>query len=181
MPRHSTPVRRTATESQISDLIEEYGLPLRRYAVWLTGGDRWRAEELVQETVIRAWRHPDVITNRRHSSLVPWLFTVARRLSIDAERARRARPRETSDAGLEEMPEACDSTFDKILTSAVVRQALLTLSPEQRAVLVCIYYQGMTGKETSRALGVPLGTVKSRGHHALKSMQRRLHAQRCTL
>ena len=73
-------------------LYSEHGGPLLGYVLRLTGGDRTQAEDVVQETLLRAWRHPDALTGR---PVRPWLFTVARNLVVDAHRARRARPPET--------------------------------------------------------------------------------------
>jgi len=64
----------------------------------LTSGDRQRAEDIVQETLLRAWQHPDAIAERPPR---PWLFAVARNLAVDAYRARKARPREVGEAALE--------------------------------------------------------------------------------
>ncbi|WP_410971757.1 sigma factor, partial [Salmonella sp. SAL4437] len=58
----------------------------------LTGGDRAQAEDVVQETLLRAWKHPEALAGR---PVRPWLFTVARNLVVDAHRAKRARPTET--------------------------------------------------------------------------------------
>jgi len=69
-------------------LYAEHGGALLRYALHLTGGDRQRAEDLVQETIVRAWRHPEALADRPAR---PWLFAVARNLAVDSYRARQAR------------------------------------------------------------------------------------------
>src|ERR1700753_2997038 len=81
-----------ADEAYIRGVQPEHGAALLRYALHLTGGDRQRAEDLVQETVLRAWRHPAALADRPAR---PWLFAVARNLAVDAYRARQSRPPET--------------------------------------------------------------------------------------
>ena len=84
-----------ADEAFIRALYAEHGGALLRYALHLTGGDRQRAEDLVQETIVRAWRHPEALADRPAR---PWLFAVARNLAVDAYRARQARPPEVGQA-----------------------------------------------------------------------------------
>ncbi|MGH3287227.1 MAG: sigma factor, partial [Streptosporangiaceae bacterium] len=62
---------RVADEAFVRALYAEHGGALLRYALHLTGGDRQRAEDLVQETIVRAWRHPEALTDRPAR---PWLF-----------------------------------------------------------------------------------------------------------
>src|ERR1700732_5443668 len=75
------------------DLYAEHGPALLRLATALTGGDRGRAEDLVQETMLRAWTHRAEL-DIQHRSPRAWLITVVQRLAVDAHRARRARPAE---------------------------------------------------------------------------------------
>ncbi|MFD9541369.1 sigma-70 family RNA polymerase sigma factor [Streptomyces sp. NPDC060022] len=152
-------------------IIEENGPALRRFTLSLVNGDTTRAEELYQETLIRAWQHPEAIAaSASYSSFRPWLVTVSRHIAIDCERARKARPQEAdSNAALELIAEGTDA-FERILNVQAVRAALMELGPDHREVLVCLYYRGMSGQDTAKELGVPLGTVKSRAHYAVKMM-----------
>lgn len=80
-------------------LHDEHAHALWRYVVGLTDGDRGRAEDVVQETLIRAWRQPDVLA-QSHGSARNWLFAVAKRIVIDEWRFARSRPELlTCDAG----------------------------------------------------------------------------------
>src|SRR5579875_2512697 len=84
-------------EMLVRALYAEHAGPLLRYTLHLTSGDRQRAEDIVQETLVKAWLHPDAIADRPAR---PWLFAVARNLAVDSYRARRARPREVGEAAL---------------------------------------------------------------------------------
>src|SRR5882757_5889080 len=75
-------------------LHDEHAGALWGYVLRLTG-DRGRAEDVVQETLLRAWRHPEILDTRQGSPRA-WLFTVARRIVIDEWRAARARPEITT-------------------------------------------------------------------------------------
>jgi len=102
-----------ADEAFIRALYAEHGGALLRYALHLTGGDRQRAEDLVQETIVRAWRHPEALADRPAR---PWLFAVARNLAVDAYRARQSRPPEVGQAVLDTLP-ADDDAYPRILGS----------------------------------------------------------------
>ncbi|MEI6622857.1 MAG: sigma factor, partial [Actinomycetes bacterium] len=90
-----------ADDELVRALYSEYGAALLSYVTGLVGGDRQRAEDIVQETLLRAWRHPDVLDRRGGRSVRAWLFTVARNLAVDSFRARSARPAETFTAASE--------------------------------------------------------------------------------
>ena len=97
------PSERACDEALVRALYAEHAAPLLRYALRLTSGDRQRAEDIVQETLLRAWLHPEAIAERPAR---PWLFAVARNLAVDSHRARNARPREVGEAALELVPVA---------------------------------------------------------------------------
>ncbi|MGP3638028.1 sigma-70 family RNA polymerase sigma factor [Streptomyces sp. 24-1644] len=159
-------------ERALADLQREHGPALFHFLLGLTFGDRQRAEDLLQETLVRAWQHPEAF-DAPYESMRPWLFTVGRRLAIDARRSRLARPAEVSDTVLESAP-APQDTADSAVRALDVREAVKTLSPEHRAVLVQIYFRGMSVGETAQELGIPAGTVKSRSYYALRLLSRSL-------
>jgi RNA polymerase sigma-70 factor (ECF subfamily) len=155
-----------ADEAFIRTLYAEHGGALLRYALHLTGGDRQRAEDLVQETIVRAWRHPEALADRQPR---PWLFAVARNLAVDAYRARQSRPPEVGQAALETVPVSDDA--DRTLESWAVAEALASLRPDHRKVIVETYYRGCSVAEAAATLGIPTGTVKSRTYYALKALK----------
>lgn len=159
----------TADDRLLRALYAEHGGPLLGYILRLTGGDRQQAEDVVQETLLRAWRHPEALSGR---PVRPWLFTVARNLVVDAHRARQARPPEAGEAPLAVLPAADD--IDRALESWTVAEALADLSPQHRAVLIETYYRGLSVAEAATVLGVPPGTVKSRVYYALRALRRAL-------
>jgi RNA polymerase sigma-70 factor (ECF subfamily) len=148
-------------------LHEEHGGALWSYVVGLTNGDRAQAQDVVQETMLRAWRNPDVL-GQTSGSARGWLFTVAKRIVIDEWRTARSR-RERVTEQLPEQPVAdgADRTLDRQLVVAALR----TLSVEHRDVLMECYFRGASVAEAAVSLGVPAGTVKSRTHYALRALR----------
>ena len=147
-----------------------YARPLHHYVVRLTG-DHELAQDVVQEAMVRAWRHPEVLTNGR-GSVRGWLLTVVRNLVIDRVRARDARPPEVAEdvTGLDAGPTQRDHA-DAVAAAVTVHAALGALSPEHRAVLEQVYLHGRNLEEAAAALGVPKGTVKSRSFYALRALR----------
>lgn len=164
----STLTRHTEAHA-LARLHSEHGKALYGFLLGLTFGDRHRAEDLLQETLVRAWKHPEALESG-HASMRPWLYTVARRLAIDARRARQVRPPEVGPDALKHAPAADDRT-EQAVAALDVREALRLLSPEHRAVLVQIYFRGASVCEAAEALGVPAGTVKSRTYYALRALR----------
>jgi RNA polymerase sigma-70 factor (ECF subfamily) len=153
-------------EALVRALYSEHAGPLLRYALHLTSGDRQRAEDIVQETLLRAWLHPEAISERPAR---PWLFAVARNLAVDAYRARRARPHEVGEGALELL--SAPDEADRALESWAVADALRSLRPEHRRVLLETYYRGRSVAEAASVLGIPAGTVKSRTFYALRALK----------
>ena len=134
--------------------------------------DRTSADDVVQETFIRAWRHlPKLSADDR--PIRPWLFRVARNLLIDADRAARSRP-----VIVQPMPDedaGTDMGLEQVLDRELVSAALQHLSPAHRAVLIEAFYNGGSLVAVARELGIPHGTARSRLHYALQALRQQLH------
>ena len=162
--------------SDLSELFDEtvmraayadHGRALLEFVLTKTGGDRQWAEDVVQETMLRLWRHirdTDFVRDLR-----PLLFTMARRQVIDGYRRRGARPREVGAWELEEVAAADD--LDRSLLALTVKRALMHLDCAHRAVIVGLYFQGRTITDVADLLAIPVGTVKSRAYYGLCALR----------
>jgi RNA polymerase sigma-70 factor, ECF subfamily len=148
---------------------DEHADVLWRFCLRLVGNDRAHAEDVAQETLLRAWRHRTVLEGPP-AAVRSWLFTVARNIVIDDWRSRRARP-EVPVAEVPEQRRGDDDQSDQLLLSWMVAEALTHLSEDHRTVLLECYYRGRSVAEAARLLGVPEGTVKSRTHYALRALR----------
>ena len=149
-------------------LHDEHAGALWGHCLRLTNHDRARAEDVCQETLLRAWRHASLL-DESQGSVRAWLFTVARNIVIDESRTRRSR----SEIPMAELPEHVSDrdASDELLMTWVVADAVTRLSPEHRAVLQQTYFKGHPVAEAARRLGIPEGTVKSRTHYALHALR----------
>ncbi|MFI9360933.1 sigma-70 family RNA polymerase sigma factor [Kitasatospora sp. NPDC053057] len=155
-------------EELMRALYREHAGPLFAFVLHLVAGDRQRAEDVVQETLVRAWRNIHRL-DPQADSLRPWLVTVARRIVIDDHRSARARPREVDAEALEQLP--AEDDIERALRMMTVADALADLSPAHREVIVETYLKGRTAKEAAAELGIPAGTVRSRVFYALRSLR----------
>lgn len=166
-----SPVGRRCLVPDRAELLRElhggHADALWAFTLRLTAGDRGRAEDVVQETLLRAWRSPSVLQAPEPARRA-WLCTVARNIVIDEWRSRRVR-REVPTADPPES--ATEDRTDAMVQSWLVADALSRLSTDHRRVLVECYYRGRSVAEAARTLGVPEGTVKSRTHYALRALR----------
>jgi RNA polymerase sigma-70 factor (ECF subfamily) len=148
-------------------LHDEHAGVLWAYVVNLTNGDRGKAQDVVQETLLRAWRNPSVL-EQSNGSARGWLFTVARRIVIDEWRSTRNKPEVVTEAVPDRgTPDLTGRIADRQLVVAAMR----TLSPEHREVIAECYFRGSTVTQAAATLGIPAGTVKSRSHYALRALR----------
>ncbi|MDJ0343359.1 sigma-70 family RNA polymerase sigma factor [Streptomyces sp. H10-C2] len=169
-PRSAT--RRT--DERFTALIRSHRQPLLRYTRSLLPGDPQRAEDAVQETLLRAWLAiPTEAQPRRADGFelgLPWLCTVARNVVIDWSRRDGVRPALPS-AYLPETESSADEQA-RVVDRTHLVELLAPLSRPHREVLVYTYLLGCSGPDTALALGIPTGTVKSRLHHAIRDLRR---------
>ena len=165
VPTGSRPHR----DALLTELYEEHSAALLSFVTRLTSGDTQWAEDVVQETLLRAWRNA-VPTGDGVPPVRSWLFTVARRIVIDGIRRRSARPSEVGGSEILQLIPDTDR-IDEMLTSLAVTEALAALSPAHREVLMEVYFRGSKIDEAARTLGIAPGTVKSRTYYALRALK----------
>ncbi|MEV0406054.1 sigma-70 family RNA polymerase sigma factor [Actinoallomurus sp. NPDC050550] len=148
-------------------LYAEHGPGLLSYVNRMLS-DPHQAEDVVQETMLRAWRNADRLTPECGSAS-SWLFRVAHNITIDKIRARKARPAEVEETAA--APSPLDDHAPAVVGSVFLARALSMLTPEHREVLVQVYYADRTASQAAQILGLPVGTVKSRAYHALRRLR----------
>ena len=153
----------------VDGLYDEHAAALWRYARRLTG-DEARAQDVVQETLLRAWQHPEVADNNERSARA-WLFTVARNIVIDETRTARFRRELSTPDDVGAFDGACPDEVDAAMDRLLIGDALARLTPEHREVVRRSYFQGWTTAQIAADLGIADGTVKSRLHYALRALR----------
>jgi RNA polymerase sigma-70 factor, ECF subfamily len=149
---------------------DTHGKALLRYVLGLTRGDMPFAEDVVQETLLRLWRRPEVL-QQPSDAVRAWLFTVARNQVIDDRRsARYAREIRTADMPEQPSADGANATCDSMILS----DALKSLRRDQRVAVIRAYYLGQTIADIAAHEQIPEGTVKSRLHYALHALRNRL-------
>ena len=145
--------------------IEAHIPGLRRFARQLLRGDPERADDLVQDTLERAWAKLHLY--RRGTDLRAWLFTVMHNVHVNKVRATRV-----TDTLEDELPELAQraSQGDALLVRDLDR-AIARLPTEQRAVLLLVTLEEMSYEEVARALDIPIGTVMSRLSRAREKLR----------
>ncbi|MFI6448269.1 sigma-70 family RNA polymerase sigma factor [Kitasatospora sp. NPDC050543] len=167
--------RATLDHDELAELYRLHGPYLLRSVLRVTNGDRGKAEDILQETLLRAWQHPEVMSRGPERSR-PWLFTVARRIAIDHLRMAGARAQEV----MTDIPEertAVVNPFDEVLASQDLCAVLARLQPHHREVVVELHLKDRSVADTAVALGVPVGTVKSRNFYAIRVLRKVLAEQ----
>jgi len=149
-----------ADDAVLRDVYERFGGAVYTVALSILG-DPGRAADVVQSTFVNAWQaasrfNPD-------QELAPWLYTIARRQAIDAyRRDRRSRPVDAAELDDATAAVSLEATWE----AWQVRVALDQLSEDERVVVKLAWFEGLAHTEIAEALGVPVGTVKSRSHRA---------------
>jgi RNA polymerase sigma-70 factor, ECF subfamily len=137
-------------------LHDEHAAPLLRYTQRLTGDDQF-AQDVVQETLLRASKKNPEILQQGVTASRAWLYTVAREVAGERRGTRAGEP--PSD------------TTESALDSWLVADALTQLTPDHRTVIIRAYYMGQSVAELAAELDVPPGTVRSRLHYGLRALR----------
>lgn len=153
-------------DARLAALYDLHAGPVWRYVVHLTG-DRAGADDIVQETLLRAWRTPRILADDPASARA-WMFTVARHLVIDEVRSAHSR-HEQAVGDIPERPTSDDT--DALFEAILIEEALAAISVDHRAVIVKAYYGGRSVAQTAAELDIPEGTVKSRLHYGLRALR----------
>ncbi|MEV6848335.1 sigma-70 family RNA polymerase sigma factor [Actinoplanes sp. NPDC051411] len=154
---------------RIGALIETYRPMLLRF-LGRNGQSPEGAEDIFQETMFRVWRNLDNMPGDRDGTR-RWLFAVARRLMIDGERRRQARPLEVCLLEPSRIAGG-EQPGDWVIARESLRTAFSGLGERHREVLIEVYCDGKPMAVVARELGIPLGTVKSRAHHGMRALRR---------
>ena len=146
---------------------------------WTLVGDPDLAEDVAQETFVRAWRHGTDFDPRK-GSVRSWLFRITQNLAIDALRMRRAEPMdpETLLAHLALDDDPVDH-ITRLEDAERMRAAVRGLPTPQQRALVLAAYLGRTAEEISRIEHIPLGTAKTRIRAAMLRLRATLGEEAC--
>jgi RNA polymerase sigma-70 factor (ECF subfamily) len=155
-------------DTTITGLYQTYRAPLLAFVLRLTGGDRQLAEDVVQETMVRAWREVGRL-DLSGPSLMPWLTAVARRIVIDEHRRKEARPAEAGEGTVADL--AVDDDAAATVLRVAVADAMRQLTFSHRQILNETILRDRTVNQAAKALGIPVGTVKSRVYYALRVLE----------
>ena len=155
-----------AREAALQNLHDRHAPDLWRFALRLTH-DRGLAQDVVQETLLRAWRDPALVA-RPDPVARAWLFTIARHLVIDKWRSAASRH---EVGGITFDHSSGSDASSEVLDRWLIADALSQLSEEHRAVITAAYFEGRAVADIAATFGVPVGTVKSRLHYGLRTLR----------
>lgn len=149
------------SERAFSLLVERHQEAVRRFLLRLTSGDAMRADDLAQETFIRAWQ--GLRSLRRLSGFQTWLFSIAYNIFIDDERRAQARAttRESDSDATTNAVRAYEPDADTVLINHDIDLALQRLSEAERTCVVLQCIEGQSIRDISRITGMNENTVKS--------------------
>ena len=136
-------------------------------------GDAGSAQDVVQETFLRAWRAADRF-DPQLASLRVWLFAIARNAMLDHARAAKVRPWQGELIDPPDAENACATVEDateQLVHSWVIEEALRRLSQEHRAAIVETHLRERPYAEVAAELGIPVGTLRSRLFYGLKALR----------
>ena len=154
-----------ASEEGLRRATLAYGPDLRAYATRKLGS--CVADDLVQETFLRAWRSAERFDTARGTTRA-WLFAILRNVVIDFARRQARRP----SVPIAEVDRATNDETDAVVSTVAVHDALRRLTAQQREIIYHGHLRERTHVEIAQLLGVPTGTVRSRLHYARQALKR---------
>ncbi|MDH6707591.1 RNA polymerase sigma-70 factor (ECF subfamily) [Kitasatospora sp. MAA19] len=177
VPAQRTPqsARPTLDPETLAEIYRLHGGYLLRALLRATHGDRGKAEDILQETLLRAWQNPAALAAGAEQSR-PWLFTVARRIAIDHHRMAAARAKEMIGEPMEDRP-LNEDPYEQVVAARDIALALRRVQKHHREVLVELHLRDHSVLEAAARLGVPPGTVKSRNFYAIRALRPVLAAE----
>jgi RNA polymerase sigma-70 factor (ECF subfamily) len=163
-------VARASDREAFTALFGHFAPRVKAYLL-RSGSGEALADELAQETLLSVWRKAASFDPSR-ATAATWIFTIARNLRVDRFR------KEWRDVAVgDDLPDAIDESAapDESLSgderNEKVRRALRTLPPDQIKVIELSFFEEAPHAEIARALGIPLGTVKSRIRIAMTKLR----------
>ncbi len=160
------------SDDGVREAYEAHGAELYRFAL-RSLGDVGAAQDVVQETFLKAWRAADRF-DAELASLRVWLFAIARNVVVDHSRRAKARPwlRHLADPeDVKAVAEANADPSDRLLRGWVVEEALRRIGEDHRQAIVETYLRDRPYQQVALELGIPVTTLRSRVYYALKALR----------
>ncbi len=179
---------KSGDDSAFSELVSRYATHAHNFVVYFTG-EKMFSEDIVQDSFLKAWKNIHKFKTSR--KFKPWFFAILKNTAIDILRKKKIRETVFSDElpdGIEddeimdnilsipeeELPE---SIFEKEDLKGIVSDALLNISPEDRAIITLRYMEDLSFSDIARIVKMPENTVRSRHSRALVKIRRFLMQQ----
>ena len=156
-------------QQAFGELVRRYQSPVRGFLVKMTGGDTHLADDLAQETFVKAWKK--LGSFRSDAKFSTWLFSIACN-------EWRMHARQRKEVALEDLPEPPPEPEEAPATASQLRldlvEAMKVLTTGERAAIVLCCQNGLSHEEAAQALDCPLGTVKTNVLRGKEKLRRRL-------
>ncbi|KQP35903.1 hypothetical protein ASF44_19205 [Pseudorhodoferax sp. Leaf274] len=172
-------VAERADRQAFAQLFGHYAPRVKGYLM-RGGAEACQAEEIAQETLLVLWRKA-ALFDAAQASVGTWLFTIARNLRVDRLRGQGATALHADEGALDDLADDSVPVDERMQTAQLcerMRAVLRTMPVEQARVLQLCYFEDQPHTSIASALGLPLGTVKSRMRAALAHLRRALQDDR---
>ena len=154
---------------------ELYKIMAPKLTAWLCaqGMERSLAENILQEVMIIVWTKPYLFDEKKAAART-WIYTLVRNKMIDEYRSNTRKKSGLQKFELLSNIDQVVDTTDLMSTTRPVNDIISTLPKEQKQILYMLYSMGMSHREVSETLGLPIGTVKSRTRLAFQRLRRNI-------